>query len=154
MEAVLNAPAVNGGDARLPETWCVPVIRADFSDHGVWERLTGEIRSPTGVGFGATVDFVEDRTLSGLSGVTIAAGFPRDYPARYRHPVLFVVDSVTVALPEHPLLVVNLNERVDASPFRTVPRQVQSIGDNLSLANMDFDDFARSTGPDGVFRGF
>ncbi|WP_328416942.1 hypothetical protein OG470_27895 [Micromonospora sp. NBC_00389] len=140
--------------AHLPETWCVPVVRADFRDDGIWERLKDEIVSPTEEGFVAGVEFVEDRTLIDLSDTAIAAGYPRAYPHQYRHPVVFVVDAVTVSLPEHPLLVVNLSDRDEAGPFRTLPRQVQAIENNLSLANMDFFEFARSAGPDGVFRGF
>ncbi|WP_435830358.1 DUF6924 domain-containing protein [Micromonospora echinospora] len=138
----------------LPETWCVPVVRGDFRDDGVWERLKHEIASPTDEGFVAGVEFVEDRALIGLGAVAIAAGYPRAHPGRYRHPVVFVVDAVTVTVPEHPLLVVNLNEGVGTGPFRAVPRQVQSIENNLSIANMDFFEFARATDPDGVFRGF
>ncbi|MEU8181162.1 hypothetical protein AB0B85_01130 [Micromonospora sp. NPDC049044] len=140
--------------ARLPATWCVPVVRADFRDDGGWERLKDEIVSPTDEGFLARVEFVEDRELVGLDGAAIAAGYPRAYPHRYRHPVVFVVDAVTVSLPEHPLLVINLNDGDGSGPFRTPPRQVQAIENNLSIANMDFFEFARAAGPDGVFRGF
>ncbi|MBM7494433.1 hypothetical protein JOD64_005655 [Micromonospora luteifusca] len=140
--------------AHLPETWCVPVVRADFRADDVWEQLKDEIVSPTDEGFVARVEFVEDRTLIGLSDTAITAGYPRAYPRQYRHPVVFVVDAVTVSLPERPLLVVNLNEGDDTGPFRTLPRQVQAIENNLSLANMDFFEFARSAGTDGVFRGF
>ncbi|WP_435208778.1 DUF6924 domain-containing protein [Micromonospora sp. bgisy143] len=153
MEVVLIPPA-NSAPVHLPETRAVPVIRADFSDDGGWERLRDEICSPTTEGFAAAVEFVEDRSLVGLVGAAIAGCFPRAYPTRYRHPVLFVVDAVTVSLPEHPLLVVNLNEHDDTGSFRTLPRQVQAIENNLSIANMDVAEFARSTGPDGVFRGF
>ncbi|MGQ5259882.1 DUF6924 domain-containing protein [Micromonospora sp. ZYX-F-536] len=140
--------------ADLPETWCVPVVRADFRDDDVWRQIKDDIVSPTEEGFVAGVEFVEDRALAGLSGTAIAAGYPRAYPHQYRHPVLFVVDAVTVSLSERPLLVVNLNEGYETGPFRALPRQVQAIENNLSIANMDFHEFARSAGPDGVFRGF
>jgi hypothetical protein len=100
------------------------------------------------------VDFVEDRSLAGLDETAITAAYPRAYPRGYRHPVLFVVDAVAVSAPNHPVLVVNLNARIEARPFRTQPRQVQSIQNNLSLANMDYTEFASSADPDGVFRGF
>lgn len=140
--------------ADLPETWCIPVIRGDFRDDGVWEQLKDEIVSPTEESFVAGAEFVEDRALIGLSETAIAAGYPRAYPSQYRHPIVFVVDTVTVSLPERPMLVVNLNEGDETGPFRTLPRQVQAIENNLSIANMDFFEFARSAGPDGVFRGF
>jgi hypothetical protein len=38
--------------------------------------------------------------------------------------------------------------------FRAIPTAVQSIENNLSIANMDFEDFAEAVDEDGVFRGF
>ena len=38
--------------------------------------------------------------------------------------------------------------------FRVVPREAWAVQNNLSLANMDFVDFADSVDRDGVFRGF
>lgn len=136
--------------AELPQAWSVPVVRADFTDDAAWDEIREKIAEPTEEGFGADVDFVEDRTLACLDEAAIIAGYPREY----RHPVLFVVDSVAVTAPGHPVLVVNLNAGVDAHPFRALPRQVQSIQNNLSLANMDYVEFATSAGADGVFRGF
>ncbi len=138
----------------LPATHCVPVVRADFGDDQVWTRLKEEITNPTEEGFEANVEFVEDRTLEGMEEAAIVAGFPRAYPYHYGHPVLFVVDSVTVSSVERPVLVVNLNERDPSRSFRAVPREVQGIENNLSIANMDFFEFARSVDTDGVFRGF
>ena len=139
--------------AVLPETWSVPVVRADFTDDAAWAGVRQRIAEPTEEGFAADVDFVEDRTLAGLNEAAIAAGYPRAYPREYRHPVLFVVDAVAVSAPENPVLVVNLNAGVNARPFRSLPRQVQAIQNNLSLANMDYVEFATSAGADGVFRG-
>jgi hypothetical protein len=138
----------------LPQTWSVPVVRADFSSDQVWQQLQEEILRLTAEGFGAEVKFVEEPALVGLDEDAIVAGYVRAYPHQYRHPVLFVVDEVAVAAPEHPLLVINLNSRVDSTQFRALPRQVQGIQNNLSLANMDYVDFARSVDGDGVFRGF
>ena len=35
-----------------------------------------------------------------------------------------------------------------------VAREIGAIQINLSLANMDFEDFSGSVDPDGIFRGF
>jgi len=130
------------------------VVRADFTDDAAWDEIREKIAEPTEEGFRADVDFLEDRALTGLDEAAIVTGYPRAYPQEYRHPVLFVVDAVAVSAPDHPVLVVNLNARVDARPFRALPRQVQSVQNNLSLANMDFVEFANAAGADGVFRGF
>jgi hypothetical protein len=105
----------------LPDTRSVPVVRTDFRDDHFWEQLQADIVSPTEEGFFADVEFVEDPELAGLSEAAIAAGYPRAYPHQYRHAVVFVVDAVTVSLPERPLLVVNLNERHETGPFRACP---------------------------------
>jgi hypothetical protein len=140
--------------AELPTTWNVPVVRADFTDDAAWDGIREEIAEPTEEGFSADVDFVEDRALADLDEAAIVAGYPRAYPHEYRHPILIVVDTVAVSALDHPVLVVNLNAGVDERPFRALPRQVQSIQNNLSLANMDYIEFATSAGTDGVFRGF
>jgi hypothetical protein len=137
-----------------PITDSVPVIRADFSNDALWLQLQEEIARPTVEGFEASVDFVEDRTLSGLSEAAISKAFAGPYPDDYEHPVLFVVDATTIALPEHPLLVIDLDDEDPSKPFRCLPSAVQSIENNLSIANMDFFEFADSADSDGVFRGF
>jgi hypothetical protein len=38
--------------------------------------------------------------------------------------------------------------------FRAVSSPVQGIENNLSIANMDFEEFAEAVDEDGVFRGF
>ncbi|MET7951232.1 hypothetical protein [Micromonospora sp. NPDC005324] len=130
------------------------MVRADFTDDADWNRIREWIAEPTEEGFGADVDFVEDRALNGLDEGTIVAGYPPSYPHEYRHPVLFVIDAVAVSTPDQPVLVINLNAGVDARPFRALPQQVQAIQNNLSLAKMDYIEFATSAGADGVFRGF
>ncbi|MDG9675788.1 hypothetical protein [Micromonospora sp. DH14] len=110
--------------AELPRTWSVPVVRADFTDDAVWIQIKEWIAAPTEEGFGADVDFIEDRALNGLDEAAIAAGYASSYPHEYRHPVLFVVDAVAVTTPEHPVLVINLNSGVAARPFRALLWQV------------------------------
>lgn len=38
--------------------------------------------------------------------------------------------------------------------FRAIPQEVEPITANLSIANMDFSDFADNADADGIFRGF
>ena len=38
--------------------------------------------------------------------------------------------------------------------FRVIPRELWGVENNLSLANMDYSDFADNVDADGVFRGF
>jgi hypothetical protein len=50
-------------------------------------------------------------------------------------------------------LVVDLFEEPGRT-FRAVPSAIQSIENNLSIANMDFWEFADNVDAAGVFRGF
>ena len=38
--------------------------------------------------------------------------------------------------------------------FRVIPSELWSVENNLSLANMDFEEFAGAAGAEGVFLGF
>jgi hypothetical protein len=81
----------------LPETWSVPVVRADFNGDAVWEGVKDEISASTDDGFGADVEFVEDRALAGLDEAAVTGGYLRTYPREGRHPILFLVDAVAVS---------------------------------------------------------
>jgi hypothetical protein len=52
-----------------------------------------------------------------------------------------------------PLLVIDLLEE-PTREIRVIASEFWSIENNLSLANMDFDEFASAAREDGVFRGF
>jgi hypothetical protein len=137
----------------LPDTPSTPVVRTDFSDPAVWEQIRREIVSLTEEGFGANVEFVEDRAFEGVDEQAILDGAPGRYPNSYSHPVVFVADARTVTAPDHPLLVLDLSDQA-TPPFRATPRAVQSIENNLSIANMDYAEFRDAAHQDGIFRGF
>jgi len=89
-------------------------------------------------------------------------------PDNYAYKFCFIVDHECIKNQEHPILVVGFypsdNESFDRLPrntplsdiatFRALPSQIQGIENNLSIANMDFEEFADSVDKDGVFRGF
>lgn len=143
------------------------VIRTDFSDDEKWQHICDLISAPQGGDgeeFYAYVEFIsesenKDKNLSEL--VT-------SFPDSYQHMFCFVVDEECVTKPEHPLLVVGFEPEEyellgrppcetpisDIVTFRAIPSQIQGIENNLSLANMDYIEFAESVDDDGVFRGF
>jgi hypothetical protein len=63
------------------------------------------------------------------------------------------IRSATMTHPEHPVLVLDLFD-LSSQAFRALPSAVQSIENNLSISNMDFEEFAGAVDEDGVFRGF
>jgi len=137
----------------LPKTNCPLVIRTDFDNHPTWKRIceliTAPVPSPVDEPFYAHVEFLDDKDFRGLSTEDLLSRVPADY----KHSFLFVVDSATFAHPEFPILVVQLR-RDRGRSFRAVPYAIQAIENNLSIANMDFFEFANAAGSDGIFRGF
>jgi hypothetical protein len=138
----------------LPLTVRVPFIRVDFTNPAAWKKLKGLVGKPNKEGYAANLEYVEDRTLASLDEAALEAKFPRLYPEDYEHPVVFVADAVAMSPPDYPILVVNLNKGEETWPFRAIPGEIASIEANLSLANMDYFEFAENAGADGVFRGF
>ena len=116
-------------------------------------NICGEIQQPSPEGFEAHVDFIDDRAFEELSKQQLIALLPKDYP----HSFIIVVDHKAVSQSDHPLLIINLYEGLGSEvgdEFRSVPEQIQGIENNLSIANMDFADFASAVDGSGVFRGF
>lgn len=136
----------------LPFTKDTPVIRTHFDDDAAWKTICDLIHQPRrvpGNEFYAYVDFVEDPNLRDISEKELLAMVPRDY----WHTFLFVVDREAIQRHDFAVLVVDLCDEPGRT-FRAIPAEVQGIQNNLSIANMDFYEFADRVGPDGVFRGF
>ena len=125
------------------------MLRTDFSDEACWRSICAEVLAETTDGFRAYVDVVEDRAFDGFGTDDVLATVGDDYRWGY----LVVGDRLTMTQAEHPFLVLDLLDERGRS-FRALPREVQAIENNLSIANMDFSEFADSAGSDGVFRGF
>jgi hypothetical protein len=154
---------------RLPKGHKTLLIRTDFSDAAVWEEVCSTVRVPDaglqkalglfaslneaiGQPLGeveAPLEFVDDPDFKGLTADQLV----ELVPGSAKYVMLLVADGVTVSKAEHPLLVVDVGmER--GRTFRAVPSQVFGIESNLSIGNMDWEDFAGAVGEDGVFRGF
>jgi hypothetical protein len=135
---------------QIPETENALVLRTDFSNQEAWEAICATIRRPVGIfRFRANVDFLDDKEYSGITRDQLLGLIPRNY----RHSFIVVVDQTATSHPDHPLLIVDLYEG-SGNEFRAIPSQVQGIENNLSIANMDFEEFADSVDENGIFRGF
>ncbi|HET9589969.1 MAG TPA: hypothetical protein VFO91_14385 [Anaerolineales bacterium] len=134
----------------IPQTENPLIIRTDFSDRAVWEEICAIVRMPVGIfGFRANVEFLDDVAYADLTKSQLLELLPSDYD----HTLLIVADKNAISLPDHPLLVIDLHEG-SGNEFRALPSRIQGIENNLSIANMDFEEFAGSVDEDGVFRGF
>jgi hypothetical protein len=135
----------------LPESSRALVIRTDFSSDAVWRRVRELVAAPVGdMGFLADVAFVDDRAYE---DARVDALVPLLVAGRPRRYFAIIADRTTMTEHDHPLLVVDAGDEPGRA-FRAVPTAIQSIENNLSLANMDFHEFADSVDPDGVFRDF
>ncbi|MET7574551.1 hypothetical protein ABZT04_39670 [Streptomyces sp. NPDC005492] len=125
------------------------VVRTDFSADDAWDALRATLFSPSKEGFLANVAFVDNRRYEGLTPDQALDLIP----AEYQHPLLVLADFIAVASAEQPLLVVDRRgER--GRWIRVVTAELWSIENNLSGANMDFEEFVGAADDDGVFRGF
>lgn len=134
----------------IPDTQEALILRTDFSSQAAWDNICSEIRKPVGIlQFRAFVEFLDDPEYAGITKEQLLSLLPHNY----NHSFIIVADQTTIAHPEHPLLVIDLFDD-SKRDFRAVPKQIQAIENNLSIANMDFEDFADNVEQDGVFRGF
>jgi len=124
------------------------IIRTDFSKTSKWEIICNEINDPANM-FETYALFVNDIKFKSLD-VTQLPKF--DYPDSI-HTFVLLVDNFTSAHPDHPLNCINLYENFGSS-FRVIPSEVWGITANLSLSNMDFEEFTYYLDKEGIFRGF
>jgi hypothetical protein len=137
---------------QLPETNNPLVVRIDFENQRAWKRVCKLIRAPVpaiGDTFYAYVQFLDDVAFRGLGAAELLARVP----SGYKHSFLLVVDSAAINHPEFAILVIDLRG-VDHRQFRAIPAAIQSIENNLSIANLCFSEFADAVDEDGIFRGF
>ncbi len=133
---------------QIPATENPLVLRTDFSDQAAWETIGTIIREPIG-DFYAYVDFLDDVEYRDITKGQLLGLVPE----KYSHTFIMVVDRTAISSRDFPLLIVDLYDG-SGRDFRAIPSQIQSIQNNLSLANMDFEEFAESIDENGVFRGF
>ncbi|WP_190812998.1 DUF6924 domain-containing protein [Saccharopolyspora pogona] len=138
LETLLNADAT-------------PIVRTDFSDDHAWETAWRDLTMPR--------EYWEDDVVLDAALVAIPEfeGWTGEELATLlshtKHERLLAVDAVTLASPEHPVLVVEIDpERDQPRSFRATPHALLDVEIQLSIANMDWEDFSRSVDPDGVLR--
>ncbi|MBM0256317.1 hypothetical protein JNW89_05060 [Micromonospora sp. 4G55] len=66
---------------------------------------------------------------------------------------LFLADAATMSDEGHPLLAVDLFDEPGRT-YRVPPRWYANISANLTIANMDFAEFADAADASGTYQGF
>ena len=132
----------------IPPTSESLLLRTDFSDDAAWDALCAAISQPVDE-FQARVSAVSDLQYRDLAPEDLPGLVPRNQ----RRSFAFVADRVALSHPEHPVLVVDLQDQPGRT-IRVIPSEAWGIENNLSIGNMDFEEFADAVDQDGIFRGF
>jgi hypothetical protein len=133
---------------QIPIAGDTPLIRTDFSDEAKWLEILRIIHDPTAE-FHAFIELIEEPALADKTTSEVLAHLPKNH----QQAVLFIVDRETISHPELPILAIDLLDNLGKT-IRVIPSELWGIQNNLSIANMDFDEFAHSTDADGISRGF
>ncbi len=129
--------------------YATPVIRTDFTDEAVWKKIQRDVSATYMYGFSANVRFIDERQYDGLNGQDLL----KTIPGLDEYGCIFVADSTAMSSAEHHLLVLD-PFNPDGKTFRVILSEAWGVENNLSIANMDYSEFADSADSDGVFRGF
>jgi tetratricopeptide (TPR) repeat protein len=122
-------------------------IRTDFSDESAWKSICEAIQNPENE-FEANLDFINDKAYDGLTPEQLPSILPENSHVTFG----FIIDRTALSQPDHPILVVDLKDKPGRT-FRVIPSAVWAVENNLSIANMDFDDFMNQVDENGIFRG-
>jgi hypothetical protein len=136
----------------LPKTDQALVLRTDFSHDEAWLKLCEAIKRPVGE-FQAHVECISDPDFDGITEDELASYAPAEFPKDAERSYLFIADHTAMTHPENPILVMDFFEEPGRT-FRVIPKEMWGVENNLTLANMGFDEFADNVDPDGIFRKF
>jgi hypothetical protein len=131
----------------LPRTDVPLLLRTDFTDDSAWGALLIVLAEGDGE-FCAHVSPVSDRRFDGAHATQLV-----EAAAASGHTFFLVADSLTFGEREKTLLVVDAYQEPERT-FRVMLAEAAAVENNLSIANMEFAEFANAAGEDGVFRGF
>jgi tetratricopeptide (TPR) repeat protein len=137
-------------EGKIPITENSLALRTDFSDESAWKLLCVAIQeSDNEFGFTANVDFISDPKFNGLKADQLHSLLLEDSALSFA----FIIDHLALTHPDHPILAIDLQDEPGRT-FRVVPSALWEVENNLSIANMGFDEFADAVDQNGVFRGF
>jgi hypothetical protein len=134
----------------LPESSSSLLVRTDFDSEAVWQQVKAEAQAENTDGFRAFIEPISNWAFDAASWQAVRTSVPTRADGA---AVLFVADQSTMALPEHPILVVDLLGGDGGPPFRCIPAELWAVENNLNIANMSWEEFANELDEDGVYRG-
>jgi hypothetical protein len=133
-------------DIGIPATPKAFLLRTDYADEIKWKLLIGAIRDVNA--FQSRVEIIiHDKLASATPEELIPLVRDR---TNYTH--IFVADSLSMNHPEKPILVVDVFAAPGRS-FRVIASKLLDVHDNLSVANLDFDDYLEIVDKENIYRG-
>ncbi|MGL4599626.1 MAG: DUF6924 domain-containing protein [Bacteroidia bacterium] len=147
LACVSNKYEIESLAKKLPNSTNALVVRTDYSNDSVWKSICLKIREPEKEhGFIADIDFIDDTILNNSSYYS-----SKDTTPNYKHSFYFIADSITTVHKDHPILCVGLQQNSGLF-FRVVPSSLWAVENNLSISNMNFEDFIYASDNDGIYR--
>ncbi|MFF0836728.1 MULTISPECIES: DUF6924 domain-containing protein [unclassified Streptomyces] len=125
------------------------VLRTDFSDDGAWDAVRAALDAADGYCHATYVSELRFACVGVRALVDEEAA--ADEEAQIIH--VFLADAATMGDTHHPLLAVDLSDEPGRT-FRLPAQWFPDVSANLSIANMDFAEFADAADESGTFRGF
>ncbi|MEU9865467.1 hypothetical protein AB0D99_31825 [Streptomyces sp. NPDC047971] len=125
------------------------VLRTDFGDECAWDSVRAALDAADEY---SHATYVSDFRFAGVGVrdlMTEEAAADEDEQVVY----VFLADAVTMVDPGCPLLAVDLSDEPGRT-FRVPAQWFPNISANLSIANMDFAEFADAADGSGTFCGF
>ncbi|MGW7052311.1 DUF6924 domain-containing protein [Streptomyces sp. NPDC054887] len=133
----------------MPDDLTSLVLRTAFGDAGSWNEVRAALDAADTYGHAT---YVSDPRFAEVDIRTLVdEEAAADEDDRIAH--VFLADATTMSDPSRPLLAVDLGDEPGRA-FRVPARWFPDVSANLSIANMDFADFADAADGSGTFRGF
>ena len=133
----------------LPNSDIYLLVRTWFGDDAGWDDLCTVVTEETDEGFVAAPQIVDDPTFNGFTPEQLEAAHPHRDDG---WDVLYIADELAISQPEHPILLLRVGNATD-QPFRCRGDRLYEVDANLSLANLDWDDFRDQVDASGVYGG-
>ena len=125
------------------------VLRTDFGDDESWDTVRAALDAADKYPHATYVSDLRFAEVSVQALLDEEAAAEEDDQITY----VFLADAITMGDPSHPLLAVDLSAEPGRT-FRVPPQWFPDVSANLSIANMDFAEFADAVDESGTFRDF
>jgi hypothetical protein len=147
LNSTVKTISKSGKAARLSELGNPLVLRVDFSEGAKWKSLYKTLQGAQDE-FNSSLSFVNDPEFDGFEAGDLASLVSESSSQAFA----FIVDRTALTKSGNPVLVIDLHHKPGRT-FRVIASEFGSVANNLSIANMDFDDFVKAVDKDGIYRG-